>query len=106
MSKENNEYHKLIDEHYQPNTRLLTNPNNINNNNDTELPKLGRKNSANPRKSVSFKNEVTITKVENWKKFNHDVSEENEFYKLKQEIKQLKAQKAMQEKEKCCCEIF
>ena len=103
MSKENNEYHKLIDEHYQPNTRLLTNPNNINNNNDTDLPKLGRKNSTNPRKSVSFKNEVTITKVENWKKFNHDVSEENEYYQLKKKIKELKAKK---EKEKCCCEII
>ena len=99
MSNSNNEYHILIDEHYKPNTRLLTNPKN----NDSDLPKLGRKNSLNARKSVSFKNEVSITKVENWKKFNHDVSEENEYYQLKKKIKELKAKK---EKEKCCCEII
>ena len=105
MSKENkinnkNEYNILIDEHYQPNTRLLTNPN------DSDLPKLGRKNTANVRKSVSFRNEVTVTPVENWKEFNHDVSEENEWYKLKQEVKAYKAMKKKKEQEeKCCCLI-
>ena len=67
MSKENkinnkNEYNILIDEHYQPNTRLLTNPN------DSDLPKLGRKNTANARKSVSFRNEVSFSKL--FPKFN------------------------------------
>ena len=94
----NNEYHLLLDEHYQPNTRLLANPNN------DELPKLGRKKSS----RVSFINEVSVTKVENWKEFNYDVSKDNEFVKLKKEIKQYKALKAKKEKEKdkCCCEIF
>ena len=44
--------------------------------------------------------------VENWKAFNHDVSEENEFYKLKKEIKEYKLMKMKKEQEKCCCEIF
>ena len=94
-------YHKLIDSHYQPNSLLLTKPND-----DNDLPRLGRRNSVNARKSVSFKNEVTVTNVENWKEFNHDVSEENEFYKLKKEIKEYKLMKMKREQEKCCCEIF
>ncbi len=109
MSKvnKNGEYNILIDNNYLPNTRLLTNPNNLNNNNEIDLPKLGRKNSTNARKSVSFKNEISVTQVENWKKFNHDVSEENEFYKLKKEIKEYKKMKKKEEeKNKCCCEIF
>ena len=103
MSKndiDDNKYNILLDNNYQPNTRLLTNPNN------DDLPKLGRKYSTNARKSVSFKNEVSVTKVENWKKFNHDVSEENEYYILKKQIKQYKEMKKKQEQEKCCCQIF
>ena len=93
------EYNILIDDHYLPNTRLLTNPN------DSDLPKLGRRNSLNPRKSVSFRNEISVTQVENWKKYNHDVSEENEFMKLRKEIKEFKEMRKKQEQEKCCCEI-
>ena len=102
MSKvnKNGEYHILIDNNYLPNTRLLTNPNNLNNNNEIDLPKLGRKNSTNIRKSVSFKNEISVTQVENWKKFNHDVSEENEFYKLKKEIKEYKEMKKKKRRKK------
>ena len=98
----NNEYHLLLDEHYQPNTRLLANPYNTN---KTDLQRLGGKKKSS---RVSFRNEVSVTKVENWKQFNHDVSEENEFIKLKKEIKQYKAEQAKKEKEKdkCCCEIF
>ena len=105
MSKDNkninnkNEYNILIDEHYDPNTLLLTNPK------EEDLPKLGRKNSKNARKSVSFRNEITVTQVENWKEFNHDVAEENEFYRLKQEVKKFKEMKRKEEQEKCCCEI-
>ena len=94
-------YHKLIDSNYQPNSLLLTNPNN-----ETDLPRLGRRNSVNARKSVSFINDVTVTNVENWKEFNHDVSEENEFKKLKKQIKEYKLMKMKREQEKCCCEIF
>ena len=65
----NKQQHLLIDENYQPNERLLTNPDN------DELPKLGRKKSS----RVSFINEVSVTNVENWKQFNHDVSEENRY---------------------------
>ena len=97
----NNDYNILIDNNYQGDTRLLTNPNNNN-----DLPKLGRKNSKNARKSVRFRNEVSVTKVENWKKYNHDVSEENEYYKLKKELKEYKEMKKKKEKEKCCCEII
>ncbi len=93
------EYNILIDDHYLPNTRLLTNPN------DSDLPKLGRRNSLNPRKSVSFRNEISVTQVENWKKYNHDVSEENEFMKLRKEIKEFKEMRKKKEQEKCCCEI-
>ena len=92
----NKQQHLLIDQHYQPNERLLTNPDN------DELPKLGRKKSS----RVSFINEVSVTNVENWKQFNHDVSEENEYKRLKKEIREYKALKAQKEKEKCCCEIF
>ena len=95
-----NEYNILIDEHYEPNTRLLTNPN------ESDLPRLGRKNSTNARKSVSFRNEITVTQVENWKKFNHDASEENEIYRLKQEIKKYKEMKKKKEQDKCCCQII
>ena len=74
-----------------------------------DLPRLGRKKSSGLRKSVSFKNEVSITKVESWKEYNKDVSEETELFKLKQQIKEFKLQQALKAKEKekeCCCEIF
>ena len=79
-----------------------------NQNKDSDLPRLGRKKSSGIRKSVSFKNEISITNVENWKKYNKDMSEENEYYKLKREIQEFKQMKALKEKEKnnCCCEIF
>ena len=79
-----------------------------NQNKDSDLPKLGRKKSSGIRKSVSFKNEISITKVENWKKYNKDMSEENEYFKLKKEIREFKQKQALKEKQKndCCCEIF
>ena len=79
-----------------------------NQNKDSDLPRLGRKKSSGIRKSVSFKNEISITNVENWKKYNKDMSEENEYYKLKKEIKEFKQKQALKAKEKndCCCEIF
>jgi len=79
-----------------------------NQNKDSDLPRLGRKKSSGIRKSVSFKNEISVTNVENWKKYNKDMSEENEYYKLKKEIKEFKQKQALKAKEKnnCCCEIF
>ena len=79
-----------------------------NQNKDSDLPRLGRKKSSGIRKSVSFKNEISITNVENWKKYNKDMSEENEYYKLKKEIKEFKQKQALKAKEQnnCCCEIF
>ena len=81
---------------------------NNNQNKDSDLPRLGRKKSSGIRKSVSFKNEISITNVENWKKYNKDMSEENEYYKLKKQIKEFKQKQALKAKEKnnCCCEIF
>ena len=85
--------------------------NNIQNNksnlDDTDLPRLGRRRSSN-RKSVSFNNDVTVENVENWKKFNVDMSKETEYYKLKQQVEHYKAMKAKKLKEQndCCCKIF
>ena len=89
------------------------NNNNINsiNNNDKkgeeDLPRLGRKKSS-IRKSVSFNNNISVTKVESWKQYNKDVTEETEMYKLRQQIKEFKAKQAKKLKEQndCCCEIF
>ena len=79
-----------------------------NQNKDSDLPRLGRKKSSGIRKSVSFKNEISVTNVENWKKYNKDMTEENEYYKLKKQIKEFKQKQALKAKEKnnCCCEIF
>ena len=78
-----------------------------NQNKDSDLPRLGRKKSSGIRKSVSFKNEISVTNVENWKKYNKDMSEENEYYKLKKEIREFKQKQALKAKENnCCCEIF
>ena len=80
--------------------------NNINHTDDTDLPRLGRKKSS-IRKSVSFSN-ITVTKVENWKKYNVDMSTETEIYKLKQQIKEYKEkkEKLLKKQNECCCEIF
>ena len=80
--------------------------NNINHTDDTDLPRLGRKKSS-IRKSVSFSN-ITVTKVENWKKYNVDMSTETEIYKLKQQVKEYKEkkEKLLKKQNECCCEIF
>ena len=80
--------------------------NNINHTDDTDLPRLGRKKSS-IRKSVSFSN-ITVTKVENWKKYNVDMSTETELYKLKQQVKEYKEkkEKLLKKQNECCCEIF
>ena len=87
-------------------SNLLQNKNNINPADDTDLPRLGRKKSS-QRKSVSFSN-ITVTKVENWKKYNVDMSTETELYKLKQQVKEYKEkkEKLLKEQNECCCEIF
>ena len=74
---------------------------------DEDLPRLGRKKSSGLKKSVSFNNKISITKVENWKKYNKDVSEETEYFKLKKQIKEFKEQQAkkIKEQDKCCCII-
>ena len=80
-----------------------------NNNNKKEvegdLPKLGRKKSS-IRKSVSFNKTISITQVENWKKYNSDATMETELYKLKQQINEYKKRKLEKEKNECCCGIF
>ena len=75
---------------------------------ETDLPRLGRKRRSSTRKSVSFNNDISIEKVENWKKYNVDMSKETEVYKLKKEVEEYKALKAKKLKEQnaCCCEIF
>ena len=80
--------------------------NNINHADDIDLPRLGRKKSS-IRKSVSFSN-ITVTKVENWKKYNVDMSTETEIYKLRQQVKEYKEkkEKLLKKQNECCCEIF
>ena len=81
-------------------------------NNTTDLPKLGRRKSSGIKKSVSFSNTISVTDVENWKKYNKDMSEETEFYKLKKEVEEFKAMRMRakklkeQDKDKCCCNLF
>ena len=76
-------------------------------NNTNDLPKLGRRKSSGIKKSVSFSNTISVTDVENWKKYNKDMSEETEFYKLKRS-KKFKAMRAkkLKEQDKCCCNLF
>ena len=92
------------------NTTLQSNiiPNNNVKKEEDDLPRLGRRKSSGIRKSVSFNNNISVTKVENWKKYNKDVSEETEFFKLKKQIQEFKAQQAKKLKEQndCCCIIF
>ena len=80
--------------------------NNINHADDIDLPRLGRKRSS-MGKSVSFSS-ITVTKVENWKKYNVDMSTETEIYKLRQQVKEYKEkkEKLLKEQNGCCCEIF
>ena len=82
-------------------------PNNNAKKEDDDLPRLGRRKSSGLKKSVSFNNKISITKVENWKKYNKDVSEETEYFKLKKQIKEFKEQqeKKLKEQNKCCCII-
>ena len=93
------------------NNNGVSQSNNVQNNkaylDDSDLPRLGSRRSSN-RKSVSFNNDVTVEKVENWKKYNEDMSKQTEFYKLKQQVEQYKAMKAKKLKEQndCCCKIF
>ena len=83
---------------------FISNNNKINKNNNDELPRLGRKKASGKKKSVSFSNNIQVTEVENWKKYNTDVSQENEYIKLKREVEKYKA---LQKKEnECCCNIF
>ena len=88
---------------------LQTNPTNINTNNNKEddLPRLGRKKSS-VRKSVSFNNTIDVTKIENWKKYNKDVSEETEYFQLMKKVKAFKERQALkaQKQNECCCIIF
>ena len=80
---------------------------NYQNNNDTkeeDLPRLGRKRSS-IKKSVSFNEAISITQVENWKKYNVDLTTETEFFKLKQQINEFKKRKMEKEKNDCCCQI-
>ena len=78
--------------------------NNLKKEDDEDLPRLGRKKSSS-RKSVSFNDNVSITEVENWKKYNTDVSGSIELLKLRDKIKAFKEKKA-KEQNNCCCEIF
>ena len=86
---------------------LQTTPNTNNKKDDDDLPRLGRKKSS-VRKSVSFNNTIDVTKVENWKKYNKDVTEETEYFKLLQKVKAFKAKQALkaQKQNECCCEII
>ena len=88
---------------------IQTNPTNLNTNNNKEddLPRLGRKKSS-VRKSVSFNNTIDVTKIENWKKYNKDVSEETEYFQLMKKVKAFKERQALkaQKQNECCCIIF
>ena len=53
------------------------------------------------RKSVSF-SDVNVVNVENWKSFNTDISKDNEYMKLRQEI--LEHQKRQKERGLCGCD--
>ena len=90
------------------NDKIQPNNNNTDRTLNDDLPKLGRKKSSGIKKSVSFNNNITITKVENWKKYNKDMSGETEFFKLKKQVEEYKALKAkkLKEQDKCCCIIF
>ena len=88
------------------NNNIHTNANNHKTDTD-DLPRLGRKKSSGLRKSVSFSNEVSVTKVESWKEYNKDMQEESEYFKLVKEIKELKEKQAQKaKKEDCCCKIY
>ena len=105
-----NNYNNLS-ESFRNNGTLLSNnfQNNSGNVKENGLPRLGaKKKSTGLRKSVSFNNNISITRVESWKKYNKDVSEETELFKLKQQIKEFKAQKAkkLKEQNECCCILF
>ena len=86
---------------------LQTNPNNNTKKYDDELPRLGRKKSS-IRKTVSFNNTIDVTKIENWKEYNKDVTEETEYFKLLKKVKAFKERQALkaQKQNECCCEIF
>ena len=87
---------------YRSNSLTLnSNTGNLNNGiivNNNDLPSLKKR-----RKSVSF-SEVNVVNVENWKSFNSDMSKENEYMKLRQEVLEFKKrQKEIEDRKVCGC---
>ena len=83
---------------------LQNNQNNNTKKDDDDLPRLGRKRTSS-KKSVSFNDNISVTDVENWKKYNVDVSGSIELAKLRQNIKEFKAKKGKKQNN-CCCAIL
>ena len=96
----------------KPNKEILyykqANPFISNNQYDKEnsLNRMRQRKSSNSSKSVSFNEQVEIVAVENWKKFNVDVSNETEYAKIKRELNELKKNNSKLFKSECTCFIF
>ena len=96
----------------KPNHEILyyrqANPFISNNQYDKEnsLNRMRQRKSSNSSKSVSFNEQVEIVAVENWKKYNVDVSYETEYAKIKRELNELKKNNSKLLKSECTCFIF
>ena len=73
---------------------------------ENSLNRMRQRKSSNSSKSVSFNEQVEIVAVENWKKFNVDVSNETEYAKIKRELNELKKNNSKLFKSECTCFIF
>ena len=73
---------------------------------ENSLNRMRKRNSSNSSKSVSFNEQVEIVAVENWKKYNVDVSYETEYAKIKRELNELKKNNSKLLKSECTCFIF
>ena len=73
---------------------------------ENSLNRMRQRKSSNSSKSVSFNEQVEIVAVENWKKYNVDVSYETEYAKIKRELNELKKNNSKLLKSECTCFIF
>ena len=72
---------------------------------ENSLNRMRKRKSSNSSKSVSFNEHVEIVAVENWKKYNVDVSNETEYAQIKRELDELKKNSKLIKSE-CTCFIF
>ena len=86
---------------YNSSNSLTLNTNIEKLNNGTNENNIGLRSLKKRRKSVSF-SDINVVNVENWKSYNTDISKDNEYMKLRQEI--LEHQKLQKEKGLCGCD--